>query len=345
MSKKTKGKSTWWMSYADLFTLLLTAFLLSVVLINEMENSLFMTIDTLLSQGLKFLDGEPAETYTDINRNGKYDEDIEQFIDCDQKYELCFGDPGWNEEMGNGKYDPYYLDGKIDNKSKFLNVDIKTPISINKGTKGLQITIPGDEFFNSGRAEINRQSYEQLCVVGKIVSDAIQFKYIQIPQVKDTLVSYYTIDTLKSNLSKMCQRIVEKIRIEGHTDNIPITKRLAKQWYNQTNLRLSSARALSVVEFWSSNSCNQYNLPLELKQEWFTTVGIGEFSPIADNKTPEGRRKNRRVEVFIDANIEIDSTIIVKDDMTCKEYLKRDTNAPKAEKSLLENIKEKIGMN
>jgi len=103
----------------------------------------------------------------------------------------------------------------------------------------------------------------------------------------------------------MCQRIVEKIRIEGHTDNIPITKRLAKQWYNQTNLRLSSARALSVVEFWSSNSCNQYNLPLELKQEWFTTVGIGEFSPIADNKTPEGRRKNRRVEVFIDANIEI----------------------------------------
>ena len=74
------------------------------------------------------------------------------------------------------------------------------------------------------------------------------------------------------------------VRIEGHTDNIPITKRLAKQWYNQTNLRLSSARALSVVEFWSSNSCNQYNLPLELKQEWFTTVGIGEFSPIADNQ-------------------------------------------------------------
>ena len=130
MVKKTKGKSTWLMSYADLFTLLLTAFLLSVVLINEMENSLFLTIDTLLSQGLKFLDGEPAETYTDINGNGKYDEDIEQFIDCDQKYELCFGDPGWNEEMGNGKYDPYYLDGKIDNKSKFLNVDIKTPISI-----------------------------------------------------------------------------------------------------------------------------------------------------------------------------------------------------------------------
>ena len=38
------------MSYADLFTLLLTAFLLSVVLINEMENSLFLTIDTLLSE-------------------------------------------------------------------------------------------------------------------------------------------------------------------------------------------------------------------------------------------------------------------------------------------------------
>ena len=324
MPLKDKGKSTWLMSYADLFTLLLTAFLLSVVLINEMENSLFLTIDTLLSQGQKYLDGEQAEKYIDTNLNGKFDEEFDEFTDCDPIERLCFGDNGWNEEMGNGKYDPYYLDGKIDNNSSFLNIEIQTPISIKKGTKGLQITIPGDEFFKSGLAEIDNKSKEQLCVVGKIVSDAIQFKYMQIPNYKDTLITYYTIDSLRFDLVRRCQRIIEKIRVEGHTDNTPISKRLAKQWYNQTNLRLSSARALSVVEFWSSNQCNRYKLPIKLQEEWFTTVGIGEFSPIAENRTKEGKRKNRRVEIFIDVDIEIDSTLMINESMTCKEYLNRE---------------------
>jgi len=71
MSVKRR-KGTWLMSYADLFTLLLTAFLLSVVLINEMENSLFLHIDYLLSEGQKYLDGQAAEKYTDLDNNGKY---------------------------------------------------------------------------------------------------------------------------------------------------------------------------------------------------------------------------------------------------------------------------------
>ncbi len=105
-----RRKGTWLMSYADLFTLLLTAFLLSVVLINEMENSLFLTIDYLLSEGEMYLDGQPAETYTDLDNNGRYNEgDI--FIDCDPVEGICFGDSGWTEEMGNGKYDYSYLDG------------------------------------------------------------------------------------------------------------------------------------------------------------------------------------------------------------------------------------------
>ena len=164
MAEKTKGKSTWLMSYADLFTLLLTAFLLSVVLINEMENSLFMTIDTLLSQGLKFLDGEPAETYTDINGNGKFDEEIEQFIDCDQKYELCFGDPGWNEEMGNGKYDPYYLDG-----NKIMIGDGYTDYEVFKHGAVNTFIYYGENIFRENVANLSKYKAESFKDVLKIL--------------------------------------------------------------------------------------------------------------------------------------------------------------------------------
>ena len=78
---KERKKGTWLMSYADLFTLLLTAFLLSVVLINEMENTLTMTIEYLHKQGLIYLDGIEVETYIDENGNTVFLEDKNNILD------------------------------------------------------------------------------------------------------------------------------------------------------------------------------------------------------------------------------------------------------------------------
>ena len=75
------------------------------------------------------------------------------------------------------------------------------------------------------------------------------------------------------------------IRVEGHTDNIPLGK-----GQFQTNWDLSAARALAVVRFLQEKGVDPTKL---------AGAGYGEFQPIAPNDTPEGRSLNRRIEIVL----------------------------------------------
>ena len=76
------------------------------------------------------------------------------------------------------------------------------------------------------------------------------------------------------------------IVVEGHTDNTPInTAKFPSNW------ELSSFRALNVIKFMIA----KFDIPPEI----CSASGYGEYRPVADNKTAEGRNKNRRVEIFI----------------------------------------------
>lgn len=77
-----------------------------------------------------------------------------------------------------------------------------------------------------------------------------------------------------------------EIEIEGHTDNVP---EKSKRFAN--NDELSSARALAVFYFLSENT--------SLNPAMIKHTGRGEYMPIADNSTSEGRDRNRRVEIKI----------------------------------------------
>ena len=92
-----------------------------------------------------------------------------------------------------------------------------------------------------------------------------------------------TLDKVGMILQKYSTGTVE---IEGHTDNVPITGgRYA------SNNELSSARALSVFNYFMDTT--------SLNPAYLKHAGRGEYVPIADNSTPEGRAKNRRVEIRI----------------------------------------------
>ena len=77
------------------------------------------------------------------------------------------------------------------------------------------------------------------------------------------------------------------ILIEGHTDNVPYTGsgQLSGNW------DLSTKRATAIVEILRENQA--------INPENLTAAGRGEFAPIASNDTPEGRAKNRRIEVIL----------------------------------------------
>ncbi|MFV0440920.1 MAG: flagellar motor protein MotB [Lachnospirales bacterium] len=74
------------------------------------------------------------------------------------------------------------------------------------------------------------------------------------------------------------------IKIEGHTDDIPINGGMYK-----SNYYLSAARAIAVLEFLKDNENVD---PIYLSAE-----GFGEYRPLVPNDSPENRAKNRRVEI------------------------------------------------
>jgi chemotaxis protein MotB len=79
------------------------------------------------------------------------------------------------------------------------------------------------------------------------------------------------------------------IRVEGHTDNVPISPRLRDTY--PSNWELATARAGSVVHFLQDN--------LGIAGERLSICGYGPYRPIADNATVKGRAQNRRIQIVL----------------------------------------------
>lgn len=97
--------------------------------------------------------------------------------------------------------------------------------------------------------------------------------------------SSYLTEQAKDNLTKLAEVVKQqgdvKIQVAGHTD---------KTGTPEYNKWLSDKRAVSVKTFIAGLGVPEANI---------STIGMGDTKPVADNRTPEGRAKNRRVEITI----------------------------------------------
>jgi chemotaxis protein MotB len=89
-----------------------------------------------------------------------------------------------------------------------------------------------------------------------------------------------------SRLADVLRQRPENLRIEGHTDDVPIHNA-----HFGSNWELSTARATELIQL----MIMKYDLP----PSHLSAAGYAEFHPVADNSTPEGRAQNRRLDVVI----------------------------------------------
>jgi len=131
-----------------------------------------------------------------------------------------------------------------------------------------------------------------------VTSDMISVEIVPARGVILRLKESVLFETGKAELREEAKNVLDvlyeevfkelpnNILIEGHTDNVPIrTAQFPSNW------ELSTARATSVARY----LIEQKGFP----PRRLAAMGCGEYRPIADNSTDEGRAKNRRVEFII----------------------------------------------
>ena len=77
--------------------------------------------------------------------------------------------------------------------------------------------------------------------------------------------------------------------VEGHTDNVPLSAVWRKSF--PSNWELSTARAAAVARFFQQEA--------GIRPERLSARGYSLYRPVAPNKTEEGRRQNRRIEIIL----------------------------------------------
>ncbi len=150
----------------------------------------------------------------------------------------------------------------------------------------------------------SRQSQAQYDQLVANLSEQVEKGQLQVRRYKDMLTvdvaEQLFFDSGRAALKESGKAVLKQvaaamrgyedkaIRVVGHTDNVPI----AKAWRSvfASNWELSAARATTVVRFLQDSG---------IEPERLIATGRAEYAPVAPNDSPEGRQKNRRIEITL----------------------------------------------
>ncbi len=159
-------------------------------------------------------------------------------------------DEGVNKKRTHAEIKDFEVIKKdIEAHLKLIGAQEKVSVSVTE--RGLVVSLKEVGFFDSGSAEVQQSAYPLLA------------------KVAESLTSYNN-----------------PLRVEGNTDNVPISSHTFK-----SNWELSTTRATNIVHYLIENKTFQ--------PERISAVGYGEYRPMAENNNTAGRSKNRRVDIVL----------------------------------------------
>lgn len=253
--KQHKGAPKWMVTYSDLVTLVLVFFIL-LFSMSQIDLVKFESI-TNSFQSRAILDFLPSAVPSEnisgdngLDVGGPSDDEEDEEGKDDAEEEVDVDDLIDHLEEWEKKADA--LAKLMENVDAFLkDENLGDVISASRTEEGVILVLQDSILFDSAEAQILESGRPFLDEVGHLLKG-----------------------------------IPNNVRVEGHTDNRPIsTYRYPSNW------ELSGARAGSVVRYFIEE--------LDLDESRFLIAGYGDTRPVVENKKPEDWSKNRRVEIVI----------------------------------------------
>lgn len=280
--EEEQGVSGGWMNtFADLMNLLLCFFVL-LFSMSTVDADKYEQLVTSMTESINIFSGggkavgegafvssgtdqlvSISEYFNEFENSGedtqtREDQDTKQDGDANQQGNQSNGDKPLSAE---DKYEEEKaaaqraaaekLYGQINEDAQAKNIEDQININIDKQNQYVQISLNGALLFETGDVAIKKSMRPLMSKVGDILK---QFE-------------------------------THRIKIEGHTDNVPISGKYS------SNMMLSTARANTVFEYLKDKK--------KIPPQSMEISGYGEFAPVASNKTAKGRAQNRRVEIKI----------------------------------------------
>ncbi len=184
-------------------------------------------------------------------------------------------------EAGNNTWEDVILSGNILPENFYSSVvlsDLNKPSVVQSETENVDVAIPTVKYYDDLYKIFSPDEAEVVETANQVIIRLTGMEFAPLLSAlndKDKIILRKAIEALRLFPD-------ENITIEGHTDNV-CTRAM--------NDRISQERAETVRIYLIQNS--------NIRSSRLKAIGYGESQPITDNKTDEGRRKNRRIDLVI----------------------------------------------
>ena len=265
------GSPGWMATFSDLMNLLLCFFVL-LFSMSSVDAAKFEAVVASLQSSFSIL---PAGG-SSVGDAGMISSGISQLQQMDVYYSPQANSAAHDNEVeGDGGDNP--TEGNPDEESFEQAMEELEERQLAESERmANEIQAMTEEYGIQDQVEVSfNAQYVQLTLNGAVLFDS------GVAEIKSEAIPL--IDKIAQILNNYKENVIE---IEGHTDNVPI-----HSGKYENNDVLSMYRALSVADHIRANS--------EVPAGHIKSSGRGEYIPVADNSTPEGRARNRRVEVKV----------------------------------------------